>query len=234
MPDLVRQLPPYISTRWSARLLALLFLAIVVVGWVAVGFGIAEIRRIGAVAEGVEISPNLREAYYTVNVVLFAAQAVLLLGAAFGFVAWLFRARVNVRALGMRSFDYGREWTVLGFLIPLLNLWRPYRVVSEVWRASDPRTLDPFEWKGLEGSTLVRLWWVSFVAYALVEIFAVGMGSSAGLTPSRLQLAQAIELVADAAGAVSAALALFVVLRISHNQEQKWALLQQHEQPADA
>ena len=227
MADLVRQLPPYLSTRVSARLLGVLFALIAVVGWIAVGFDIAEIHRLGQIAGGDTIPPLQRDAHYLVNSVLFAAQTTLFVAAAIGFLAWLHRARVNVRAFGMRRFEYAREWTILGFLVPLLNAVRPYQVVREVWQASDPSSLDPFEWKLAESPTLVRAWWIFFVAFAVLEILAVGMGTSSGLAVRKLQLSAGIEMLANTSGAISAALAFLVVTRISHNQQEKWALLRQ-------
>ena len=69
---------------------------------------------------------------------------------ALAFLAWLYRLRVNLRALGVRKPDFARYWSVLGFLIPAVNFVLPYQVMAEVWRASDPSVLDRFEWKRVE------------------------------------------------------------------------------------
>ena len=100
------------------------------------------------------------------------------------------------------------------------------KVAREVWKASDPRFLDPFEWTLAESPRLVGLWWVSFVGYAILELMALSMGYSSGLALRRLQLALAIEMLANIAGAVSSALAFLVVIRISRSQDEKWARMQ--------
>jgi len=71
------------------------------------------------------------------------------------FLPWLYQARANLRALGARRLRFSREWTYLGFAIPVLNAYRPYQVVSEVWRGSDPSSLDPLDWQRLPTSRLV-------------------------------------------------------------------------------
>ena len=136
------------------------------------------------------------------------------------FLVWLHRVRVNARALGVRRLKYGREWTVLGFLIPVLNALRPYQVVSEIWKASDPSTGDPMAWKSLRAPRLVWLWWMAFLAYIAFEILsATLLDFSVGL--ERIRFAHALGMAADVGAALSASLAFFVVARISEAQDKK-------------
>jgi hypothetical protein len=152
-----------------------------------------------------------------------AAQIACGLVTAVGFLVWLHRARVNVRALGVRRLRFRREWTVLGFLIPGLNLVRPFQVVQEIWQASDPSVGDPIAWKKVRTPPLLVLWWAAFVGYLALE---VGSGTLLSIVSglSRIQLAYGIGMAADACAALSASLGYFVVVRISDAQEEKLPL----------
>src|SRR5262249_3247116 len=125
-----------------------------------------------------------------------------------------------VRAFGVRRLQYGREWTVLGFLVPALNALRPYQVVREIWKASDPATGDPIGWKSGPTPPLLALWWGLFVGYFALEAISV-FTLQVATTLSRIQLGHALGLAADVCAAISASFAYFVVLRISEAQEAK-------------
>jgi hypothetical protein len=149
-------------------------------------------------------------------------QLAVLAVTGLAFLVWLHRARVNVRALGVRRLAYGREWTVLGFLIPFLNVFRPYQVVREIWRASDPSTGDPLAWKRVRAPGRLAVWWGLFVAYFALEGLSAGiLGIST--TPANIRLAYAAGFVADLCAALSASFAYFVVMGISEAQEAKRA-----------
>ncbi|MGW1871482.1 DUF4328 domain-containing protein [Streptomyces mauvecolor] len=79
------------------------------------------------------------------------------LAAAVVFLVWLWRARINSESSGgPGSHRHKRGMVVYGWMTPVANLWIPYRVVSDIWRASAPRRNAP---RGL-----VTTWWVLFAA----------------------------------------------------------------------
>ena len=101
---------------------------------------------------------------------LLALQLVLLGIAGVAFVEWLYQSRINLRAFGVRRLRYPRVWAVGGFLVPALNLVRPYQVVREVWQASDPRTQDPFAWSQLGTGRLLPAWWAATVVWVVLAL----------------------------------------------------------------
>jgi hypothetical protein len=196
----------------------------VLVCWVAVGVELAHLRQIhlqlGGAAGGISLSQvlNTLEITHWVQLGTFAATAV-------AFVAWLYRLRVNLRALGVRKPEYARYWSVLGFLVPGVNFVVPYQVISEVWRASDPAVLDRFEWRRVETPRLLMLWWASFVIAATLELAAFGLSETAGVIAFKSLVASAVAAFAHAAAAVSASLAFFVVTRMTAAQTAKYERL---------
>lgn len=215
-------LPPFVPTRRSVRFVGLLFMVSAGISWIAVGYDFSEIRLGLLHPDGTTQHPAIRLAYDTMGSIVWTAQLAILAITAAAFLTWLHRVRVNVRALGVRRLAYARHWTVLGFLVPLLNLLRPYQVVREIWQASDPCTGDPMAWKVVAAPRRIALWWGLFVAYFVLEGIAftvLGISRSARV----IQLAHAAGMLADLCAALSASLAYFVVMRITEAQEAKRA-----------
>ena len=81
------------------------------------------------------------------------------------FLIWFHRAHRNLKALGANDLQYSPGWAVGGFLIPIWNLFRPYQVAQEIWKASEPDHLSATgsDWKYLRGSGLIGWWWVFFL-----------------------------------------------------------------------
>jgi hypothetical protein len=99
--------------------------------------------------------------------------------------------------------------------------------MAEVWRASDPSVVDPFEWKFVEPPRILTLWWVSFVTAVTLEGAAFGLAQTAGVIAFKSLVASAVAVLADAVTAVSASLAYFVVTRLSAAQTAKYQRLQE-------
>ena len=89
------------------------------------------------------------------------------------FLIWFYRAHRNLQALGIRRGRYSSPWTVLLFLVPILNLYYAYDLVKELWRQSSPDlgfsdaflkqpafTLEHYPSK----TALIGLWWGFTVA----------------------------------------------------------------------
>jgi hypothetical protein len=224
MSDRASLFSHFVSTRTTFRWLSGLIVASAAVAWIAVGFDIAEIRMFGRMGLGL-VTASDRAAHLFVGRIVMISQGVMLILTAIAFVTWLYRARANLRAFGTRHLRYSRNWTVFGFLIPILNLFRPYQVTREVWQASDPSTTDPFEWKAIKTPRLLQAWWGTFISFSVLKLLGAWMMLSSAYDPLRLQLAQVVDLSADLMAAISVTLVYFVIERITEAQETKWSQL---------
>jgi len=77
------------------------------------------------------------------------------------FFIWIHRTHRNLPSLGASGLEYSPAWAVSGFFIPLVNLFLPFRVVTEIWKASDPKAdiSDGLAWKSAPTSPLISYWW---------------------------------------------------------------------------
>ncbi len=217
-------IPPYVSAQPIARWLAALLIATGLVAWIAVGFDMADIRLLGRQAGGESIESLDKRAHGLTAVVLFTTQSVLLAGTVFFSLLWTYAARSNLRALGARRLDYRTPWSVAGWWIPGLNFVRPYQVLREIWKASDPAVSDRFEWKQAPTPRILILWWVAFVAFLSFELVSLAMSLAASGALVKFQFARVTSILADTCGAISASLAWFVVTKITDAQVEKWEL----------
>ena len=73
------------------------------------------------------------------------------------FLIWVYRVNVNVCVMGAVGLKISPGWAVGFFFIPILNLWKPYQAMNEVWWASS----DPIDWeqKKNQESSVVGKWW---------------------------------------------------------------------------
>lgn len=228
-------LPPFIPPRQAARWATGLLLASMVAAWIAVGVDLAELRLLSQAVGGSPVEPGARAAHSLTHGWLGTLRLALLLASAVAFLIWLLLVRVNVRAMGARRLRWSRSWTIAGFLIPLVNLFRPYQVIHEVWQASDPDNLDAFNWRSVRVPRLLLVWWLLFVGCVLLQLLVLLSELGSGINLAKLQLSTLVTAAANTAAAVSAALGWFVVERISDAQQRKWeAQRQQQALPGDA
>lgn len=216
--------PPFISPRDTGLWAIGLLMFTVALAWVAVGIDLSNLSLTFQATRGEPVPPDLRIAQFTAESWVIWLQLVALVLTGFAFISWLYQARVNLRALGVRRPRFGREWCIWGFLIPGLNFFRPYQVMKEIWQASHPGNLDAFLWREQPVPHLLRVWWLSFVASFVMRALALLIDLGSGISLGRIQLSVGMLTLADVAAGVSAGLACFVVTRLSETQEAKWAL----------
>ena len=85
------------------------------------------------------------------------------------FLFWFYRAHNNLKLAGIPQLKYKSGWTIGGFLVPILNLFRPYQVMAEVWQGSSVLNSTEYELHiSIPVDGIVKLWWTGF---AIIMIF---------------------------------------------------------------
>lgn len=85
------------------------------------------------------------------------ARVVLVIVIYVVFGIWIVRANKNARALGAKNLSASPGWALGYFFVPILNLWKPFKAMNELWHAShDPRN-GKMAFK--EKSQVVLRWW---------------------------------------------------------------------------
>lgn len=94
------------------------------------------------------------------------AQVVIYVATVVVFLLWLHRAYKNLRAFAPRT-DFSPGWVVGNWFIPLLNLFRPYEAVKELWIKSDPAVNFSANFartgEGARATIWIGVWWFFWI-----------------------------------------------------------------------
>lgn len=122
------------------------------------------------------------------------------------FIAWLFRARGNAEVITPGPHRHPAPWLVLGWVVPVADLWVPRRVVLDVWRGSGPPPRP---------ATLVNAWWGCYLAGTFGGTFVAVLFSGRHHDGA----AAAVYVVMSVSGIAAATLAAVLIWRIVALQE---------------
>ena len=123
------------------------------------------------------------------------------------FVTWLWRA--HTQAPG--PLRHGRGWTVGSWLVPVVNLWVPPRLVYDIWVSSGRYQIAQRHGVGL----IVISWWTCLLSsIGLARIFP----SVDTDTIADARLAVHVGVAASATQAIAAALCMVAVFHVTRLQ----------------
>jgi hypothetical protein len=177
---------PYLSARPRARVLvrwlwALLALQVVML-WPAVE-DLFQVSRAQGSDEAAAVVMDDDSDFRSLKGVIFVAvpfaQLVCLVNRVVYWMMWVHRTYRNLRPLGAEGLSTTPGWAVGYNFIPIVNLFRPFTIMLETWRASDPRHAGGTGWQALPPSRLVMAWWVMYLVSVLVIVTTVVAAASA-------------------------------------------------------
>ncbi|MEU8003985.1 DUF4328 domain-containing protein [Catellatospora sp. NPDC049111] len=126
--------------------------------------------------------------------------------AAAAFVVWLHQARRAAGRLG-GALEWAPGWAVGGWFIPVANLFIPYRVVRDVWRAGGP----------LAPRAPVRRWWASVLITVLlnglIRLYGVATSDGGVLEQTALDM-RIVAYPLWTAGAVATVVTAYLTVRV--------------------
>ncbi len=187
-------------------------------GWIfAVAHHLASQRLAGQ-----EVAHRAMARAATLPALLFTTTLV----SALAFSFWFYRVAKNAQSFkGPLSSSPGMA--VGCWFIPIYNLWRPYQVTTEIWRASDA-----------EGSRVVLLsnapaapgwilaWWLLWIISGFViNVATSDLTAHVALTAEQVQTLTLWTLIGIVMNLLSLVLAIFVIRGITRRQERAAAKL---------
>lgn len=125
-------------------------------------------------------------------------DGVLLAGlviAGLAVIGWMRAAHENLRVLGARVLRFRHSSTLTAWIIPVVNLWRPYQVMREIWEESGGN-----DW----GDRRVLQWWWALWLLRSPLHYVLNAAPSLSVV--------AVVMVVDCVGAY---LAAFVIWRVT-------------------
>lgn len=148
------------------------------------------------------------------------------LGCVVFFLMSIFRARKNVDSFGVTGMKHSAGGTVGWFFVPIACLFKPFQVISEIWKASDPKVdaSNPTGWIASAGSMLLNFWWALWIISNLADngLILLTIATKYTTTPLTFTVT-AITFILDT---ISALLAMAVLFKLYQRQQEKHRQLQ--------
>ena len=150
-------------------------------------------------------------------------QLAFYLGFVVVFLIWLYRSYANLSKMGATGLSYSPGWAVGCYFVPFLNLVRPYQVMQQIWKASDPgyASDDSRAWRNAPGTVFVGFWWCFWLTASLAGqiTFRIQMSPTPGI--DSLKTAAVIDVIGDIFTVAAGTCLLFLIYGITGRQEEK-------------
>ena len=98
-----------------------------------------------------------------------------ILGLSILFVVWFRRARIDAEGQDYRQ-RRARGWAFWGWIVPIVNLWFPFQIMGDIWRAGLPTQ------RRRKTAWLPALWWTCWLLSG-VSVGARAMPANSGAVP---------------------------------------------------
>lgn len=211
---------PFVSGHRLAQSVMGLLAAIIVLHLVSAPFLLSYARALSEAMKGLPQPSEVAEAMKWAGRVGSLGEIGFYLAIAIGIVFWIWldRVRRNLPALGVRNARYQPYWTAVGFLLPVWNLFRPFQVVREIWKASDPEVPSGSSWQESRTPVFLKWWWAAFlISGVFIAVYIAVKGTLKSAPVAWVTLAS----FPVASAAVSDVLTILLIWKIDQSQEAK-------------
>jgi len=161
-------------------------------------------------------------------------QSLIYMVTAVAFCMWFYRAYRNLKDWRIPGLKYSAGWAVGYFFIPFLNLFRPYQIAQEIWKASDPQVSARAEiqWRDNSGSSVIGAWWAFWIIANIVGQIAFRLSMSNIADPKGFTI---VSIISDLLKIIAAGFAILMILGIQTRQAAKLdAVLSETEEDLDS
>jgi len=172
------------------------------------------------ISNGVEVPDSVLEANdLRIGIVAFAYLALVLVSLVV-FLVWVHRTAQNAHSFS-KKVEHSPGWCVGWFFIPIMNLFRPFQAMKQVWEASATSG---------QTSGIVNAWWTFYIISGIIAQFSMRIGARAE-SVEELMNSDLLDLVISPVDFVLCILTILLIRKLSVMQSQKNRSL--HEENAD-
>lgn len=127
------------------------------------------------------------------------------------FLMWKFRANHNAAAIAGRPLEISPGWSVGWYFVPIMNLFRPFQAMKEIYQASAPRHAS---------TALVTAWWTLWIISNFAGQLSMRLGLRAE-TVGDLRASMLLDIVIGLIDLPLCIVAILLVRRISAMQRER-------------
>jgi len=164
---------------------------------------ISELNLLQEIAQGQTFPNHVLEGNDNRQQVIARAELLVLFVTAIFILKWIYRANNNARALGAQGMEFTPGWSIGYYFIPIMNLWKPYSAMKEIWRASTQRA----DFKKLSVPFVFHLWWFFWIVAIIVDRLSFRLHMDAETLEELLQS----DVIAIISGVLTIILSVIVI-----------------------
>ncbi len=103
---------------------------------------IMQIAMLQSAQETGDLDPSTALSNDQRQMAITVATMVCMLANFMGLLVWMYPAQKNLPALQpTRPLEVSPGWAVVWFFVPIMNLFRPFQAMRQLWNESDPHQL---------------------------------------------------------------------------------------------
>ncbi len=106
------------------------------------------------------------------------------------FLRWIHRTNSNCHGFGAQGMKFTPGWSIGYYFIPIINLYKPYQAMKEIWKVST----NPDNWQNESGSAILGWWWTLWLISNFLgqAVFRMSMQAN---TISSLQASTTVSII---------------------------------------
>lgn len=149
---------------------ALVFVTLVLLVNVAMFIsGYMQYQLLKDIAEGYNISDEAADANDIRHGAIAIIGVIIYLISVVTFIRWFRRAYYNLH-LKIKNLDYSEGWAAGSWFVPFVNLYRPYKIMKELYEETEKLVVNSLaDYNGQLSTSTVGLWWGMWIFSGIVD-----------------------------------------------------------------
>jgi hypothetical protein len=220
------------STQFIGRILIILLWILALLGPVALMFGYIERSVLNDIKELSFASEEEIHAAAQASdrnmMIIGILQLIAGIASIIVWFMWVFRSNKLARALGATAMKYSPGWSVGWFFVPVMNLFKPYFAMKEIYLATmDPKGFDTEKEveDQPESLNIMKLWWLVYLVDSWLGRIAFRQTMRAD-TIDQLIAANGFVLASDAVTIIASLTMIWLVREFSDRQSAALGMVQ--------
>ncbi len=194
------------------------FWAICLVNVVAVFFGYLELELLQGVRDGDFVTDESLEASDVRQGIVGVLQMAAYITSMVVFLNWFRRAYGNLHRIKSDYLDNSEMMTVWGFVIPIISLYKPYRIAKEIMTETQRELKRAVaDYSQPPNYVIIRLWWVLFLITNYIGRYAIKSFFKADTIDQLISSSQAY-IVSDSVDIFAAVVTILMIKAIAEKE----------------
>ncbi|MFC2125326.1 DUF4328 domain-containing protein [Bacteroidota bacterium] len=212
-------MPQVKNNRYRARQAMWLLKIIILFDVLIIAFDIKEFSLLNSLENNLHVTTYDVGANETRQALTGIFYFIVALCSGIAFLGWFYRAYTNFERAGIGT-RYPSKYAIISFFIPLINLYFPYRIMSEIWHKISVIVFTNENAQEQSGIKSLNWWWILWLA----SIFFAAIYFFSAVTAENihdLRMASINNIISSLVDIPAALVTISLIGRIS-KAEEKW------------